>query len=141
MVTIDDVRRWAMSLPRTSEHLIHRRVKFRVGKIVYAALSEDETTLGFGFPKEEREALVAAEPRKFSLPRPSDMRFNWVHASLAELDVPEMRELITDAWLMVVPKRVGSEHLARLGGTLWAGGERSARIGRMEQSPGEFGGL
>jgi hypothetical protein len=115
MVTIEDVRSWAMSLPRTSEHLIHRQVKFRVGKIVYVAISEDETKMGFGFPKEEREALVAAEPQKFSLPRPSDMRFHWVHARLAELDVPEMRELITDAWLMCVPKRVSAEHLARLG--------------------------
>lgn len=118
MVTIDDVRVWAMSLPRTSEHLIHGRVKFRVGKIVYAAISEDETTMGVGFPREERDALVASEPRKFSLPRPSDLRFHWVHASLAELDVPEMRELVTDAWLMVVPKRAGAEHLARIGHAL-----------------------
>jgi hypothetical protein len=33
---------------------------------------------------------------------------------MAALDVPEMRELITDAWLMVVPKRVGAEHLASI---------------------------
>jgi hypothetical protein len=117
MVTIDDVRAWAMSLPRSSEHLIHRQVKFRVGKIVYAAISEDETRMGVGFPKEERDAMVAAEPAKFSLPRPSDLRFHWVHASMAELDVPEMRELVTDAWLMVVPKRVGAEHLARVRGS------------------------
>ena len=118
MVTIDDVRAWAMSLPRTSEHLIYQRVKFRVGKIVYAAISADETTMGVGFPKEERDALVAAEPAKFSLPRPSDMRFHWVHASMAGLDVPEMRELVTDAWLMVVPKRLGAEHLARIHGPI-----------------------
>jgi hypothetical protein len=115
VVTIDDVRDWAMSLPRTSEHLIHGRVKFRVGKIVYVAISADETTMGFGFPKEERDALVASEPRKFALPRTSDLRYHWVHAHLAELDVTEMRELVTDAWLMVVPKRVGAEHLSRLG--------------------------
>jgi hypothetical protein len=118
MVTIDDVRAWAMSLPRSSEHLIHHRVKFRVGKIVYAAVSQDETMMGVGFPKEERGALVAAEPAKFSLPRPSDMRFHWVHASMAELDVPEMRELVTDAWLMVVPKRLGAAHLARVRGSI-----------------------
>jgi hypothetical protein len=115
MVTIEDVRPWAMSLPRTSEHLIHRRVKFRVGKIVYAAFSEDETKMGFGFPKEEREALVATEPHKFYLPRPSDLRFNWVCANLAELDVPEMHELITDAWQLVVPKFLAADTLARLG--------------------------
>lgn len=118
MVTIDDVRGWASSLPRTSEHLIHGQVKFRVGQIVYVAISPDETTMGFGFPKEERDALVASEPRKFSLPRPSDLRFHWVHAAMAELDATEMRELVTDAWLMVVPKRVGAEHLARIGGVL-----------------------
>src|SRR5215467_14358860 len=61
MVTVDDVRAWAMSLPRTSEHLIYDHVKFRVGKIVYASVSPDETTMGVGFPREERAALVPAE--------------------------------------------------------------------------------
>ena len=110
MVTVDDVRAWAMSLPRTSEHLIHDHVKFRVGKIVYASVSPDETTMGVGFPREERTALVAAEPEKFALPRPSDQRFHWVHARMAAIDVAEMRELITDAWRMVVPKRVAAAH-------------------------------
>src|SRR4051794_8201308 len=60
MVTIDDVRRVALSLPRTEEHLIRDRVKFRVGRIVYVAFSRDEKIMGFGYPKEERTALVAA---------------------------------------------------------------------------------
>lgn len=118
MVTVHDVRAWAMTLPRTSEHLIYDQVKFRVGKIVYAAISRDETRMGFGFPKEEREALVAAEPGKFFMPRLSDLRFNWVHASMAELDVAEMRELITDAWQMCVPKRVAAAHLASIAGAI-----------------------
>jgi hypothetical protein len=111
MVTVDDVRAWAMSLPRTSEHLIRDHVKFRVGKIVYASVSPDETIMGVGFPREERAALVAAEPEKFAQPRPSDQRFHWVHARMAALDVAEMRELVTDAWRMVVPKRVAAAHL------------------------------
>lgn len=111
MVTVHEVRAWAMTLPRTSEHLIYDHVKFRVGKIVYASVSPDETTMGFGFPRDERAALVAAEPARFSLPRPSDMRFHWVHARMAALDQAEMRELITDAWRMVVPKRVAAAHL------------------------------
>jgi hypothetical protein len=111
MVTVDDVRAWAVTLPRTEEHLIYDHVKFRVGKIVYASVSPDETTMGFGFPKDERAALVAAEPEKFRLPRTSDLRFHWVHARMAALDPAEMRELITDAWRMVVPKRVAAAHL------------------------------
>jgi hypothetical protein len=111
MVNSEDVSRIAMSLPRTERHVIRDRIKFRVGKIVYVALSRDETTMGFGFPKEERAALVAAEPTKFHLPSASDMRFHWVHVSLAEIDEDELRELVVEAWRMVVPKRVAAAHL------------------------------
>jgi hypothetical protein len=111
MVTADDVRAYAMTLPRTEEHLIYDQVKFRVGRIVYLALSRDETVLGFGFPREERAALIAAEPGKFSMPRLSDQRYNWVHARMQELSLEELHELITDAWRMCVPKKVAAEHL------------------------------
>jgi len=85
-----------------------QHVKFRVGKIVYVAFSRDETVMGFGFPKEERAALVGAEPQIFHLPRESDLRFNWVQAWLAELAEQQMTELVLDAWRMVVPKKVWS---------------------------------
>ena len=111
MVTVDDVRQVARDLPRSEEHLIHDRVKFRVGKIVYVAFSRDETVMGFGFPKEERAALVAAEPQIFHLPRESDMRFNWVQAWLTELDEERMTELVLEAWRMCVPRKVWSAHL------------------------------
>ena len=76
-VTLDDVRALALSLPRSYEAVVRGRVKFRVGQIVYVAFSQDEETMGFGFPKELRDALVQSEPHKFSLPSQSDMRFNW----------------------------------------------------------------
>jgi hypothetical protein len=110
VVTAEDVRRVALSLPRTTEHLIHDQVKFRVGRIVYVALSRDEKSMGFGFPKEERAALVAAEPDKFFMPVKSDERYHWVRVRLAALDEGEMRELVVDAWRMVVPKRVAAAY-------------------------------
>ena len=108
-VTIHDVRSWALALPRTEEHLIRDHVKFRVGPIVYAAVSPDETILGFGFPKEERAALIAAEPHRFLLERRSDARYNWIDARMATLSLAEAREFVTDAWRMVVPKRVAAQ--------------------------------
>jgi hypothetical protein len=111
MVTIDDVRALAVSLPRTEEAVVRERVRFRVGRLVYVAFSRDETLMGFGFPKEEREALIASEPEKFMMPRPSDQRYNWVVVRLAAIDEAEMRELVLDAWRMVVPKRVAAAHL------------------------------
>ena len=111
MTTIDRVRDLASTLPRSYEVLVRDRVKFRVGQIVYLAFSRDETTMGFAFPKEDRDALIASDPDKFLMPEPSDLRFNWVVVRLAAIDDVELRELVLDAWRMVVPKRVAAEHL------------------------------
>jgi hypothetical protein len=108
VVTVQDVRSVAMRLPRTTEALVRDRVKFRVGRIVYVSFSRDETVMGFAFPKEEREALVASEPDKFMMPSRSDLRYHWVLVRLAAIDATEMRELVLDAWRMVVPKRVAA---------------------------------
>jgi hypothetical protein len=108
MVTVDDARLIASNLPRSYEAVVRSQVKFRVGSIVYAAFSRDETIMGFAFPKEERDALVASEPDKFLLPRPSDLRFKWVCARLDAIDHDELHELIVDAWRMVVPKKVSA---------------------------------
>ena len=113
MVTLDQVRSFALGLPRTTEAFVYGRVKFRVGRIVYVAFSRDETLMGFGFPKEWRDALIETEPEKFMLPRPSDLRFNWVVVRLAEIDEQEMRELVLDAWAMCVPKKVSAPFAQR----------------------------
>ena len=106
MAVIEDVRSLGTELERSYPVYVHGRLKFRVKQIVYVAFSLDETVMGFGFPKEEREALVLSEPHKFQLPAASDLRFHWVHATLAALDPTEARELVVDAWRMVVPQKV-----------------------------------
>jgi hypothetical protein len=110
LVTIDDVRKLALSLERSYEALVRDRVKFRVGRIVYLAFSRDETLMGFAFPKEERAALIASEPEKFMMPKPSDQRYHWVVVRLEAIDEAEMREIVVDAWRMVVPKRVAAAY-------------------------------
>jgi hypothetical protein len=107
---IEDVRPLGSELERSYPVYVRGRLKFRVGQIVYAAFSLDETVMGFAFPKEERAALVAAEPHRFHLPPESDLRFNWVHADLASLDRGEARELVVDAWRMVVPKKLSRSY-------------------------------
>ena len=118
MVTLEDVRAFARTLPRTEEALVRDRVKFRVGRIVYLAFSRDETLMGFGFPKEEREALVASEPAKFLMPKGGDLRYHWAVVRLEAIDLTEMREIVLEAWRMCVPKRVAAAHaeLQDLGG-------------------------
>ncbi len=83
LVTVEQIRRVALSLPRAYEALVRERVKFRVGRIVFVALSRDELTMGCGFPREERA--------------PSEMRYQWIEVRLTAIDAAEMRELVTDA--------------------------------------------
>ena len=113
-ISVDDVRAFAMALPRTTEGVVRGRLKFRVGRIVYVAFSADETIMGFAFPREWREWLVQSEPEKFLLPSRGDLRYNWVDARMDAIDPAEMRELVLDAWAMVVPKRVAAAYLERL---------------------------
>ena len=109
-VTADQVRALAASLPRSYEAHVHGRVKFRIGQIVYLALARDGSRMGCGFPKEFREAAVAAEPEKFALPSESDMRFNWIHVNLDAIDGDEMRDLVEEAWSRAVPRFVAEDY-------------------------------
>jgi hypothetical protein len=114
VVTIDDVRSVATDLPRSYEVVVRGRVKFRVGRIVYLDFSRDQSIMGFAFPREWRPVLVSSAPDKFMLPIDSELRWNWVRVRLAAIDMAEMRELVLDAWSMVVPKRVAAAYAAPL---------------------------
>ena len=111
-VSIDDVRAVALSLPRTTEGEVRGRVKFYVGRIVYLAF-EREGVMGFAFPREWRAAAVESEPEKFLMPTGGDLRYNWLLVRMDAIDTSEMRELVLEAWSMVVPQRVVDEYLAR----------------------------
>jgi hypothetical protein len=89
---------------------VRGRVKFRVGRIVFVALSKDGETMGFGFPKAWRQAQVEAEPDTFSLPSEHDMQYHWLHVNLAKIDADELRDLVEGAWSLCAPKRVVEEY-------------------------------
>ena len=106
MAVVEDVLPLGETLERSYVVQVAGRLKFRVGSIVYVAFSRDESVMGFAFPIDERTVLVTSDPQKFQLPSPSDLRYNWVHANLAALDPREARELVVDAWRMVVPQKI-----------------------------------
>jgi len=110
MMTVDDVRAVAADLPRSYEVFVQGRIKFRVGRYVWLSFSRDETTMGFAFPKEWRQALVDSEPEKFFMPTAGDLRYNWACVRMAALEPDELRDLVLDAWAMVVPERVAREY-------------------------------
>jgi hypothetical protein len=82
---------------------------------VYLGFARDESVMGFAFPKAERQALVTAEPGKFLLPDQANLRYNWATVRLGAIDETEMRELVTEAWTMAVPKGVATAFFESVG--------------------------
>jgi hypothetical protein len=122
MVDADAVRRVGLALPRTHEAFIGHRWKLKVRQLVYVAFARDETAMGFGYPKDGRDGLIASDPETFFLPPTSDLRYQWVCAHLARLDETEMGELVTDAWRMCVPQMLHDlpEQPAPVAAAWWA---------------------
>lgn len=110
-VTFDDVLAFGLGLPRTTEGVVRGIRKLYVGRIVYVA-HERDGVMGFAFPRDWREAAVASAPERYEMPTGGDLRYNWLLVHLATLAPEEMRELVTDAWSMVVPQKVIDAYLA-----------------------------
>ncbi len=57
---------------------------------------------------------AGARPQ-FSLPRESDLRFDWIHVNLDAIDHEKLRFLVESAWASCVPKFVAREYAAAQG--------------------------
>lgn len=107
MATEDDVRHIALSLPETDEHASYGgRPSFRVRKKWFTAIRDDgESIVVFVDGLDEKEALLASDSRKF-FTTPHYDGYPTALVRHAEVDVEELRELLTDAWRLKAPKRV-----------------------------------
>ena len=141
MVTLEDVRELVADFPRSYEVVVHGRVKFRVGRIVYLDFSRDESIMGYAFPRDWRPVLVASDPSKFMLPIDSELRWNWVRVRLAAIERAELAELVFDAWEVVVPGAWLPRISSRSGcacGRQPVVGHQSHGCAAQPASPGEF---
>jgi hypothetical protein len=110
-ITIEDVRQFALTLPRTHEGTVRGRTKFYVGRIVFVAFDREPGIMGFGFPREWRAAAVEAEPDKFLMPTGVDLKYQWLLVRMDAIDVPEMRDLVEEAWSIAAPKTVVRDYV------------------------------
>ena len=129
MATLDDARRIALSLPDTSERIswgsAHWRVHDRgfvwerpLRKTDLAALGDDAPEgeiLGVRVADlEEKDTLIVAEPEVFfTIPHLAGYPAVLVRLEAIELD--ELTELVTDAWLDRAPKRLRDAYLSERG--------------------------
>ena len=106
MVTWEDVRTIALGLPGAYEHASHGgNPSWRTKPRMFAWIRDDPEALVVWVESEEdKRALVAAEPRKFST-TPHYDGYAIVLVDLAVVDTAEVEELITESWRLRAPKR------------------------------------
>jgi hypothetical protein len=106
MVTEEDVRRAALSLPGSVEKPQNRLPSFRVGGNLFLRIHELPDTFFVRCASlEERDELLKAEPDKLFI-TPHYEGYPAVLVRLSQVDLSEMTELVTDAWRICAPKRL-----------------------------------
>jgi hypothetical protein len=127
VATLEDARRIALGLPGTSEKVswgsLHWRVKDKGFAWERPLRKTDLAALGKGAPSGEilavrvadlgeRDALVAAEPDVF-FTIPHFDGFPAVLVRLGSIELDELTEVVTDAWLDRAPARLRADLLAQ----------------------------
>lgn len=109
MITADEVRRLALSLPGVEEKETWGHPTFRVRDKIFATLAADGSGGGVKASPEEQSLLIASDPESFSM---ADYvgRYGWVSVDLATVDPEVMRGIVVEAWRRTAPRRLVKEH-------------------------------
>lgn len=105
MPTGSDFRTLALSLPEASERETWGHPTFRVRDRMFAILAVDGRSASLKATKEAQAALIGSDPGIFHMPSYVGVH-GWVGVDLGRVDPEELRELVTEAWLMTAPKRL-----------------------------------
>jgi hypothetical protein len=114
MVTGDDVRRIAMSLPGAFEQPSHGgQPSWRTKPRMFAWIRDDPEALVVWVESEEdKHALIASEPKKFFTTAHYDGH-PMVLVDMERVGLKEATELITESWRLRAPKKLVREWDAR----------------------------
>lgn len=105
MVTENDVRAVALSLPATTEKPSYGTPGFRVKDRLFARLREGGDLLVWVASEGEKRGLVSSEPEKFFTTPHYDGHAS-VLVRLAAVDEDELRELLTESWRLRAPGKL-----------------------------------
>jgi hypothetical protein len=110
MMTRDDARRIALSLPEAVESSHQGNVDFRVAKKIFATFGPKDVTLAVvKLIPDQQEMLVAAEPSIFA-PIPGAWgKQGWTHIRLALADEATLSSALLMAWRNVAPKKLAAK--------------------------------
>ena len=101
-------REIALGLPEVSERETWGHPTFRIGEKMFMSMAADGTTATVKATKEEQAACVGSDPDTFFVPKYVGQH-GWIGIVLDRVDPEELRELVTDAWLLTAPKRLAKQ--------------------------------
>jgi hypothetical protein len=105
VASVDDMRRMALSLPATTEAPSYGTPGFRVKDRLFARLRDDDLLVVWCADEEEKRAMIAADPAKFTTTPHYDGHPS-VLVVVAAVSVDELGELLTESWRLRAPKRL-----------------------------------
>lgn len=122
MISGDEVRRLALSLPETEERETWGHPTFRVRDKIFATLSPDGTVGGVKTSRQEQALLLSSDPETYSY---ADYvgRYGWVTVHLTTADPDVVRGIVVEAWRRTAPRRLVAAYDAG-GEPPGAGGKR-----------------
>ena len=112
MVTEDEFRRIALSLPQAEERETWGEATFRVRDKIFATVAGRGASVKASL--DDQAALVRADPETFSVPHYVG-RYGWVGIDLDHLQPAMARTLIVNAWRRTAPKRLVATYEAEAG--------------------------
>lgn len=107
-VTEHDARRFLLALPGVEEGPCYGTPGWRVKKRFLARLKEDGDTLVVKVGDEERDILMAADPKTFFI-TDHYVGYPTVLVRLSSVRKDVLREVLERAWRRVAPKRLLAE--------------------------------
>jgi hypothetical protein len=107
-VTLEDVRRFALSLPETTEEPHHERTSFRVRGKIFASALPDGDSCNVLLDEPDARAAVFEDADVFG-ELWWGKRLVGVNVDLASADPTRMEELLTEAWLRRAPRALAAQ--------------------------------
>jgi len=105
MMTAQQVEEIALSLPGAGKGQHFDVTDFRVGNKIFCTLPKPGR-MGIRLAPDEQAALLAEDPGTFSPASGAWGAKGWTQVVLDTADPGQLRELITDAWRRLAPKKL-----------------------------------
>jgi len=98
------VRRLALALPEAVERSHFDVPDFRVRNKIFAALPDGDRAVVVKTDPANADALISWDGIAFW----NEWRGRWLGVRLDRVSLPVLRDLLTDAWRLVAPKRLAA---------------------------------